>query len=160
MVRIISTLAGFVALAAAVPMNILSAPIVAVDPTTSGFRIPIINPEAQNIIENRFIVAFNSSFDDDAISSVTSFYTAAIKKRNLNKRSTGTGRILSTTINSFKLNQWRAMALDADDDMITEIFNSPEVAYIEADTKVHLNDALAQTNAPPWSQPSLPRRRR
>jgi subtilisin family serine protease len=149
MVRIISTLAGFVALAAAVPMNILSAPIVAVDPTTSGFRIPIINPEAQNIIENRFIVAFNSSFDDDAISSVTSFYTAAIKKRNLNKRSTGTGRILSTTINSFKLNQWRAMALDADDDMITEIFNSPEVAYIEADTKVHLNDALAQTNAPP-----------
>jgi subtilisin family serine protease len=46
------------------------------------------------------------------------------------------------------MNQWRAMALDADDDMITEIFNSPEVAYIEADTRVHLNDALAQTNAP------------
>jgi subtilisin family serine protease len=41
------------------------------------------------------------------------------------------------------------MSLDADDLMVQDLWNSDEVAYIEADTKVQLNAAIAQVNAPP-----------
>ncbi|KEY68356.1 hypothetical protein S7711_01134 [Stachybotrys chartarum IBT 7711] len=149
MSRLVSALSLFAALAAAVPMNILSAPIQPVDPTHNGMSVPISNPGAKDIIENRYIVVFNNTFDDDAINTAQAFYTAAIKKRNIGKRSVGGSRILSTEVNTFQLNTWRAMALDADDDMANEIYNSAEVAYIEADTRVSLNAALAQTNAPP-----------
>lgn len=149
MSRLVSALSFFAALAAAVPMNILSAPIQPVDPTHNGMAVPISNPGAKDIIENRYIVVFNNTFDDDAINTAQAFYTAAIKKRNIGKRSVGGSRILSTEVNTFQLNTWRAMALDADDAMANDIYNSAEVAYIEADTKVSLSAALAQTNAPP-----------
>ncbi|KAF5009072.1 hypothetical protein FDECE_4695 [Fusarium decemcellulare] len=115
----------------------------------SSFLRPMLsNPEAQNIIPNRYIVVYNDTFDDDAISAKEASFAMAIKKRNLNKRSS-IGSALSTTVNSFKLNKWRAMALDADDLMVQDLYNAEEVAYIEADTHVQLNGAIAQVNAPP-----------
>lgn len=116
---------------------------------SSFLRTMVSNPDAQNIIPNKFIVVFNNDdFDDDAISAKEASFAMAIKKRNLNKRGLN-GLNLSTTINSFKMNKWRAMSLDADDLMIKDLYDADEVAYIEADTHVQLNGAIAQVNAPP-----------
>ncbi|KAM0562971.1 hypothetical protein ACHAPJ_001814 [Fusarium lateritium] len=115
----------------------------------SSFLRPMLsNPDAFNIIPNRYIVVYNDTFDDDAISAKEATFAMAIKKRNLNKRSS-IGKAMSTSINSFKLNKWRAMSLDADDITVQDLWNSDEVAYIEADTHVQLNAAIAQVNAPP-----------
>jgi subtilisin family serine protease len=133
-----------VPLAAAVPFNFANHEVV--DAPVPG-RMVISNVNAANIIPNRFIVVYNNTFDDDAISKSQAFFSAAIKKRNIGKRSTG-GHLLSTEVKSFQLNTWRAMCVDADDDMIAEINSAPEVAYVEADTRVNLNAAIAQTNAP------------
>lgn len=114
----------------------------------SSFLRPMIsNANALNIIPNRYIVVYNNSYEDGLIDAKEASFIATIQKRNLNKRSS-VGHILSTEVNSFHLNKWRAMAVDADDEMVQDIWNSPEVAYIEADTHVQLNGAIAQVNAP------------
>ncbi|KAM5355225.1 hypothetical protein ACJ41O_001871 [Fusarium nematophilum] len=115
---------------------------------SSFVRTMVANPDAQNIIPNRYIVVYNNTFGEDVITAKEASISLAIKKRNLNKRSS-LGHLLSTQINSFKMNKWRAMSLDADDLMVQELFDAEEVAYIEADTHVQLNSAIAQVNAPP-----------
>ncbi|KFH44853.1 Alkaline protease-like protein [Hapsidospora chrysogenum ATCC 11550] len=105
------------------------------------------NPQAKNKIPNRYIVVYNSTYDDNAIETSIASITGAVKRRNLGKRSS-VGHLLSTEVHAFNLNKWRAVMLDADDDMIQDIYNSEEVEYIEADTQVSANVLLAQTNAP------------
>ena len=105
------------------------------------------NPEAKNIIPHRYIVVYNNTFDDDAVDASVARISSVIKKRNLNKRSLS-GKLLSTSVHSFNMNKWRAMLLDADDDMIQEIYHSDEVEYVEADTRVAASTLVAQTNAP------------
>lgn len=119
----------------------------AVEGVVSTLANILSNPDAKDIIPNRYIVVYNNTFDDDAISASQAFFTSEVKKRNLNKRSMH-GHMLSTEVHNFKLHNWRATMLDADDEMITDIFNSPEVEYVEADAKVSLSDIVAQTNAP------------
>ncbi|KAM0479730.1 hypothetical protein ACHAP7_005521 [Fusarium lateritium] len=115
----------------------------------SAFLRPMLsNPDALNVIPNRYIVVYNDTFDDDTINAKEVSFATAIKKRNLNKRSS-IGKAMSTTIQSFRMNKWRAMSLDADDVTVQDLWNSDEVAYIEADTHVQLNAAIAQVNAPP-----------
>ncbi|KAK7416354.1 hypothetical protein QQX98_005299 [Neonectria punicea] len=115
----------------------------------SSFLRPLVsNPDASNIISNRYIVVYNDTFDDDAITTKQANWINVVKKRNLGKRST-IGHLLSTEVNTFKMNKWRAMTLDADDDMVQDLYNAEEVAYIEADTKVNLTGAIAQINATP-----------
>lgn len=117
-------------------------------PENKGMELPIINANAIGIIPNRYIVVYNGTFNHTEIDAKEAIFAASIQKRNINKRSLA-GRSLSTTMRSFKLNNWRASALDADDDLIREISNHDEVAYIEADTKVSTNAAVGQINAPP-----------
>jgi len=119
----------------------------AVDGVVSAVASILSNPDAKNVIPNRYIVVYNETYEDDAIEANVAHYTTQVKKRNLNKRSTA-GKLLSTDVHSFKMNNWRAMLLDADDDMIQDIFNSDEVEYVEADTQVSVNDLVMQTNAP------------
>lgn len=114
-------------------------------------KLPIVNAGAADIIPNRYIVVYNSTFSDDAIDAKMSSFSLAIKKRNLNKRGLG-GRDLSTEVMSFKMNTWRAMALDADDSMIMDINSADEVEYVEADHWVTTRATIAQTNAPPGLQ--------
>ncbi|KAG6015032.1 hypothetical protein E4U54_004425 [Claviceps lovelessii] len=115
--------------------------------------IPIAYGPAANIIPNRYIVVYNNSFSSDDIDASMSFYSAALRKRNLrlNKRSPQ-GRQLSADIMPFKMNSWRAMALDADDAMISDINRANEVAYVEADQWIHASATISQTNAPPGLQ--------
>ncbi|KAH6991069.1 peptidase S8/S53 domain-containing protein [Ilyonectria sp. MPI-CAGE-AT-0026] len=119
------------------------------DFTISSFLRPMLsNPDAANIISNRYIVVYNDTFDDDAISIKQAGWINAVKKRNLGKRSS-MGHMLSTEVNTFSMNSWRAMTLDADDDMVQDLYNAEEVAYIEADTKINITATIAQTNGTP-----------
>ncbi|PTB40721.1 hypothetical protein M441DRAFT_140866 [Trichoderma asperellum CBS 433.97] len=108
----------------------------------------ITNPHAKNIVANRYIVVYNNTFGSEAIAAKQAEFAATIQKRNLGKRSLG-GNFLSTEIHSFQMHNWRAMALDADDEMVKSIFAAKEVAYIEADTVVQTKALVAQTNATP-----------
>ncbi|GAB0139086.1 hypothetical protein EsDP_00007301 [Epichloe bromicola] len=116
-------------------------------PVPTNPVLPIANANAPNIIPNRYIVVYNSSFSSKAIDAKMSSFSTAIKKRNLNKRGLE-GRQLSTDIVPIKMNKWRAMALDADDSMIADINRANEVAYVEADQWMHASATIKQTNAP------------
>ncbi|KAH8173792.1 subtilase family protein [Sarocladium implicatum] len=109
--------------------------------------LPIINYATTSRIPNRYIVMYNESYDDVAVTANMAHWTAEVQKRNLNKRGE-MGHLLSTNVRSASVGKWRCMALDADDAMIADIYNSPEVAYVEADTYVNTTMTIAQTNAP------------
>ncbi|KAK7218063.1 hypothetical protein V2G26_006066 [Clonostachys chloroleuca] len=107
----------------------------------------VSNWGAENTIANRYIVMYNATFSDEAISAKQAYFLGQIQKRNLNKRSMA-GHMLSTDIRSFKINGRRGMTIDADDDMIKEISSSDEVRLVELDAKVKSNTILGQVNAP------------
>ncbi|KAK4452145.1 subtilisin-like protease 6 [Podospora aff. communis PSN243] len=109
--------------------------------------VPVSNPDAPNPVPHRFIVVYNNTFDDDVIIAHEASITAKIAKRNLNKRSPRTGKFLSTTVHPFNMGRWHAMALEADDRMITEIFTADEVAYVEQDQYITVNRQLVQGSA-------------
>ncbi|KAG5918990.1 hypothetical protein E4U61_001263 [Claviceps capensis] len=109
--------------------------------------LPIAYASAATIIPNRYIVVYNNTFSSNAIQAKMAFFSTAIKKRNLNKRSLD-GRQLSTETMSFRMNKWHAMALDADDGLIADINRANEVAYVEADQWMHTSGTVSQANAP------------
>ncbi|GKT41505.1 alkaline protease 1 [Colletotrichum spaethianum] len=145
MVRATALLAAMLPAALAVPFGLKSA---AINQTDSFMGIPISNLNALDLIPNKYIVVYNSSFDDDAITSKMSSFAAAIKKRNIGKRSLD-GRALSTSTRNFKMNSWRATVMEADDSMIMNVMSAEEVAYVEQDAKVKISATVSQTNAPP-----------
>lgn len=109
--------------------------------------LPISNPDAKDLIADRYIVVYNSTFGDAAIDTHQASIMGKIAKRNIGKRSLD-GRALSTKVNTFQMGKWRAMALEADDRMITEMFSADEVAYIEQDARISLNALASQGDAP------------
>jgi len=109
--------------------------------------VPIQNPDAPNPIPHRFIVVYNNTFDRDVIAAHEASITAKIASRNINKRSPMTGKLLSTAVRPFSMGRWHAMALEADDRTITEIFTADEVAYIEQDQYITINRELTQGSA-------------
>ncbi|KAK4246495.1 serine protease [Corynascus novoguineensis] len=118
-------------------------------PETTGrpyIGVPISNPGVANAIPNRYIVVYNNTFNDDDIDVHQNSVIKTIAKRNIAKRSV-TGKLLSTTVNTFKINNWRAMALEADDLMINDIFSAKEVSYIEQDAEIRLNVRQMQSRA-------------
>jgi subtilisin family serine protease len=117
------------------------------DGTVGILGLPIVNYATASRIPNRYIVMYNESYDDVAVNANMAHWTTEIQKRNLNKRGE-MGHLLSTNVRTASMGKWRCMAIDADDAMITEIYGSPEVAYVEADTYVNSTMTIAQTNAP------------
>ncbi|KAK0648862.1 peptidase S8/S53 domain-containing protein [Cercophora newfieldiana] len=109
--------------------------------------VPVSNPDAPNPVPHKFIVVYNNTFDDDVIAAHEAKITAKIARRNINKRSPRTGRYLSTAVRPFAMGRWHAMALEADDRTITEIFTADEVAYIEQDQYITINRQLVQGSA-------------
>ena len=109
--------------------------------------LPIVNYANTRRIPNRYIVMYNDTFDDVAVNANVAHWTTEVQKRNLNKRGE-LGTLLSTNVHTLSMGKWRCMVLDADDTMITDIYGSKEVAYIEADTEVNTTMTIAQTNAP------------
>ena len=109
--------------------------------------VPIVNPDAGDLIPNAYIVVYNNTFDDDAVDKYEGKIAAKIARRNIGKRSLD-GRALWTGVNSFRMGKWRAMALEADDKMMLDIFDAQEVAYIEQDARVNNRALASQANAP------------
>jgi hypothetical protein len=108
--------------------------------------VPVSNPDIANAIPHKFIVVYNNTFDDDIINAHEASITAKIARRNIGKRSPMTGNLLSTLVKPYAMGRWRAMALEADDRTITEIFTADEVEYIEQDQYITTNAALIQGN--------------
>ncbi|KAK4241166.1 serine protease [Achaetomium macrosporum] len=115
-------------------------------PSSNYIGVPISNPDAKNTIPNRYIVVYNDSFSHDEVTAHQATVIKTISKRNIGKRSL-TGRTLSTTVNTFMINKWHAMALDADDLTINDIYAAKEVSYIEQDAYVSINEKQMQTQA-------------
>jgi subtilisin family serine protease len=116
-------------------------------PSSNFIGVPISNPDAKNTIPNRYIVVYNDSFSHDEVTAHQSTVIKTIAKRNIGKRSLS-GRSLSTHVSTFMINNWHAMALDADDLTINDIYAAKEVSYIEQDAYVSLNAQQRQTGAP------------
>ncbi|KAK3690144.1 serine protease [Podospora appendiculata] len=116
------------------------------DPVKSDFFIgvPVANPDITNAIPHKYIVVYNNTFADDIVDLHEASIIKSIAKRNIGKRSPLTGNLLSTVVNQFKMGKWRALALEADDRMINEIFAAEEVSYIEQDAYIKLNARLLQ----------------
>jgi subtilisin family serine protease len=114
----------------------------------SFLGVPIANVDAKDIIPNRYIVVYNRTFGQDIIEAKQAMVISHVQKRNLGKRGLS-GRLLSTQVQTFLMNGWNAMALEADDRLIMEIMDEDEVAFVEADARMHTMATVAQTNAPP-----------
>ncbi len=111
-----------------------------------GFYIgvPIANPNAQNLIPHKYIVVYNNTFDDAAVQAHQASVMSTISKRNIAKRSPMTGKLLSTTVDTYQIGGWRAMSLEADDLMINQIFAAQEVSYVEQDAYININARQVQ----------------
>ncbi|KAG7141858.1 Subtilisin-like protease 2 [Verticillium longisporum] len=119
----------------------------AADFLAKGFSA-MLNSESTERVSNSYIVVYNNTFDDDTINFRQTEVMNHIKRRNIGKRDLD-GRQLSTEVHALAMNGWRAMTLESDDDMILEIMNQPEVAWVEANARVKLSASVAQMNAPP-----------
>ncbi|KAH8887328.1 subtilisin-like protein [Thozetella sp. PMI_491] len=142
--RILLSLVAFVSLflfAAALPSP---------DPRKGDFflGVPISNPDAAELIPNRYIVVYNTNATSDAITAHQNSVIKAVAKRNIGKRSPTSGRLLSTKVDTFAMGTWHAMALEADDRMMNDIFTAEEVNYIEQDAVVRLTAQQTETSAP------------
>jgi subtilisin family serine protease len=110
--------------------------------------VPVSNQDAKNVVANRYIVVYNSSFSTEAIETHMNSVMQTVSKRNIGKRSPIDNRALSRTVNMFYINQWRAMSLEAEDATMMEIMAADEVSYIEADARVQALATETQTDAP------------
>ena len=57
----------------------------AVEGIVSSVASILSNPDAKNMIPNRYIVVYNETYEEDAIEANVAKFTTAVKKRNLNK---------------------------------------------------------------------------
>ncbi|RDW84276.1 hypothetical protein BP6252_01866 [Coleophoma cylindrospora] len=126
---------------------VLAAPRTKHGAEVSGIGVPVSNPDAANIIANRYIVVYNSNASDTAVAKHQATIMTAMRKRSaaLRKRD---GTSFSPKMNTFSMTGWRAMALDAEDNMILEIASNKMVNYVEADTYVKTQALVSQANAP------------
>lgn len=114
-----------------------------------GLGVPISNADSDpnDLIPNRYIVVYDQNATDDAVSAHQATVLHEVKKRSLSKRAAD-GRPFSPMVHTMKVQNWRAMCLDAEDAMIVDIGSRSEVAYIEADIKMKALDLTAQARAP------------
>ncbi|SPO02074.1 related to alkaline protease (oryzin) [Cephalotrichum gorgonifer] len=110
--------------------------------------LPISNPDATDIIPDRYMVVWNNSYSAEEIESKQALVMGDIRKRNINKRSDLSGALLSTDSRAFRIRNFKGMVFDSDSRMLLSIADQPEVAYIEAVTRVQASAVAAQQNAP------------
>lgn len=116
--------------------------------STTGTTLKIANADSRDIIPNSYIVVMNSSMSSAALDSYQTSIKSVIAKRNIGKRDLSGSRILSTEVKTMAMgDSWRCMTLDADDATINSISDSPEVAWVEANTVVKATVLVEQKNA-------------
>ncbi|KAI0839043.1 subtilisin-like protein [Hypoxylon sp. FL0890] len=107
----------------------------------------VSNPHATDVVPNSYIVVYHKNFTDDEIDAHQASIKTIVKKRNLGKRGL-TGQLLSTRVRTFAMSGWRAMALESDDLMMSDINSQAMVKYVEANTYVKASGLINQSNAP------------
>lgn len=110
--------------------------------------VNIANAESSDIIPNKYVVVFNSSFTAAEIDDYQAKVINMVKKRNINKRHLTEKRFLSTSVNTMAVGDWKCMSLEADDATINELAASNEVSYVEADVVVKASRLVQQTGGP------------
>ncbi|RKF71372.1 Subtilisin-like protease 2 [Golovinomyces cichoracearum] len=114
-----------------------------------GLGLPVSNLDIDpdHTIPSRYIVVYDKNATDDAVDLHQASVLNEVKKRSLTKRNSD-GKPLSPMVHSMNLKGWRAICLEAEDSMIINIGGAAEVAYIEADVKMGIQDTIVQENAP------------
>ena len=115
--------------------------------------VPISNPDAKDLVPNRYIVVYNSSFDAAAIAAHQNSVIKTVRKRNLGRRSPVSGRLLSADVQTLAVGAWRALVLEADDRMMNDIATADAVSYIEQDARVGIDARQTEGRAPTPSAP-------
>lgn len=114
--------------------------------TSQNLSVPIKNPNAREIIPNKYIVVYNETFSNAIVTAHQQKWATTLAARNIGKRSLD-NRALSTSVQTFSIGALRAMAVDADDSSAVEMTGADCVSYIEADAMVRINAAVQQVNA-------------
>ncbi|EPE08531.1 serine protease [Ophiostoma piceae UAMH 11346] len=124
--------------------------------------VPVSNPNVRNAIANSYIVVYNQNMTDDVIDTYQANVMVKVAKRNVERRelhnanlkrsqrnkSAAAASLVDTTMRSFRVNNFRAMAIrDTDDLTMIDMFNAAEVAYIEQDARVEALALTSETNA-------------
>lgn len=109
---------------------------------------PTSNPDLDldNVIPNRYIVVYKEDASASAIEAHQKMIANEVEER-INKREDNV-QVLAPNLKTISFQGWRGMCLDAEDSVMMKIKNSPEVAYIEADTKFSTLDLVVQDKAP------------
>lgn len=106
---------------------VLAAPRAKHGATVNGIGVPVSNADAANIIDNRYIVVYNNNASDIAVKKHQAAVMTAMRKRSVSLRKRD-GTPFSAKMDTFSMTGWRAMALDAEDDMILEIQSNEMVS--------------------------------
>lgn len=143
---LLTTVSLLVALVAAVPAPAPHAQTASAA-ALQNLSVPILNPNAKDIIPNKYIVVYNETFADEIVVAHQAKWASTLAKRNIGKRSPVDNRALSPNVNTFSIGTVRAMAVEADDQSAVEINSAACVSFIEADAYVRLNALVTQANA-------------
>jgi len=145
------------AVAALAPLGAVAAPAPIPQPAgwdvsiSSEIKALVSNPDASNIIPNRYIVVYNTSFSDEEISATDLSISSAIAKRNLGKRALD-GRQMSGFMSTMSFSASgstgpRMSAFDGDNVMLSTLAKDKTVAYIEADARVQAAVLTTETGS-------------
>ena len=97
-------------------------------PTSGSSSIlKISNAGTAEIIPNSYIVVMNASAATSDVESYMTSMVAHVAKRNLNTRDITGKRTLSTKVSTLSMGDWKCMTLEADDAMVNEMADSPNV---------------------------------
>ncbi|KAM3070405.1 Subtilisin-like protease 2 [Clarireedia jacksonii] len=100
-------------------------------------KIKVTQAAAKDIVEDSYIVVYNKDITAESTASHENFLSSVLTKRD-NTASVGA---------KYQIQEFAGYQISADAATINEIASSPEVAYIEKDTKVYASALTTQTGA-------------
>jgi oryzin len=100
-------------------------------------KIKVPQAAAKDVIEDSYIVVYNKDITPESTASHEGFLASVITKRD-NAASVGA---------KYQIHEFAGYQISADAATINEIASSPEVAYVEKDTKVYASALTTQTGA-------------
>lgn len=115
---------------------------------SAAFNIPDDAKEG-DIIPDSYIVVLKEDLAPAAADEHQSWVSNHMAKRHVKRRGRGGrgGRRWSGLRASFRFGRWKGYAGDFDEETIKEIETRPEVAYVEPDTVVKIQDVVSEMRA-------------
>lgn len=112
---------------------------------SAAFNIPDDAKEG-DVIPGSYIVVLKDDLAPAAADEHQSWVSNSMAKRHVKRRGRGGrgGRRWSGLRTSFRFGRWKGYAGDFDEDTIKEIEARPEVAYVELDTVVRIQEVVSK----------------